>query len=36
MTPRELACALRELGLGGDAPAGRDTLEQLMKRFPDG
>jgi uncharacterized phage protein (TIGR02216 family) len=36
MTPRELACALRELGIGGDAPPGRDILEQLMKRFPDG
>ena len=36
MTPRELAYALRELGIGGDAPPGRDMLDQLMKRFPDG
>jgi uncharacterized phage protein (TIGR02216 family) len=36
MTPRELAYALRELGFGGDAPPGRNTLDQLMKRFPDG
>lgn len=36
MTPRELACALRAIGMGGDAPPGRDILDQLMKRFPDG
>jgi len=35
MTPRELAYALRELGLGADAPPGRDGFEQLMKRYPD-
>jgi uncharacterized phage protein (TIGR02216 family) len=36
MTPRELAFALRERGVGGDAPPDHDTLQQLMKRFPDG
>jgi uncharacterized phage protein (TIGR02216 family) len=36
MTPREFAFALREIGIGGEAPPGRDTLTQLMKRFPDG
>lgn len=35
MTPRELALALRAIGIGGDAPPGRDTLNELMKRFPD-
>jgi uncharacterized phage protein (TIGR02216 family) len=36
MTPRELACALRELGFGADAPPDRSVFAQLMKRYPDG
>lgn len=36
MTPRELAAAMRALGVGRAGPPGRAALDELMERFPDG
>lgn len=36
MTPRELALAYEALSGRRSVPPGRDALEELMRRFPDG
>ena len=36
MTPRELACAIEAVTGRGGAPLPRETLNQLIERFPDG
>ncbi|RAI42611.1 rcc01693 family protein [Rhodoplanes roseus] len=36
MTPRELALALQARGLGVAAPLTRATLDDLIRRHPDG
>ncbi|MDC7788694.1 phage tail assembly chaperone [Rhodoplanes sp. TEM] len=35
-TPRELALALRALGIGASAPISRAAFDDLMRRHPDG
>ena len=35
MTPRELACAARAVRGEAAQPPGRDTFNDLMRRFPD-
>lgn len=36
MTPRELALAIRAVTGRSGVPLARDTLDALMRRFPDG
>ena len=36
MTPRELAYAIEAVCGGGGAPLPRETLNELMTRYPDG